>query len=147
MSGPTILLVEDDPDDVAFFKRALAKAGLSCDLRVAEDGQQAMDQLSAGSDSGKASASRKPSHVLLDLKLPRKSGLEVLEWIRSHATLGRMPVIVLTSSELPSDVEQAQALGVDAYLVKPLSSMALLDTVRKIADRWKIPSVGDKSIS
>ena len=133
MSRPVILLVEDNAEDVRFFKRAAAKAGLGCRLIVADDGQKAVDLLSSGSDGG-------PTHVLLDLKVPRKSGLEVLAWIRSHATLDRMPVIVLTSSEVQSDIQQAQALGVDAYLVKPLTSAALVGVARRIADRWHIGS-------
>jgi DNA-binding response OmpR family regulator len=76
--------------------------------------------------------------VVLDLKLPRKSGLEVLAWIRSHATLGKTPVIVLTSSEVQSDLQGAQSLGVDAYLVKPLTFAELVEVVRTIAERWKL---------
>jgi CheY-like chemotaxis protein len=134
MSDPTILLVEDNPEDVSFFKRALAKAGLSWNLRVAEDGQKAMDQLSIG-------PAESPSwHVLLDLKLPKKSGLEVLAWIRSHPTLNPLPVIVLTSSDVPADVEGARSLGVDAYIVKPLTTNGLVDAVRQIARRWKFPA-------
>jgi CheY-like chemotaxis protein len=130
MSEPIVLLVEDDPEDVLFFKRSLVKAGFSWNVRVAEDGQKAVDQL-----SGPASGL---SHVLLDLKLPVKSGLEVLEWIRKHPALGSLPVIVLTSSDVPSDVERARSLGVDAYLIKPLTTAALVDTIRTIADRWKL---------
>jgi two-component system response regulator len=130
VSRPVILLVEDDPEDVRFFKRAAEKAGLDCRLVVAEDGQIAVDRLSSREDG--------PTHVLLDLKLPRKSGLEVLEWIRSHSTLGKTPVIVLTSSEVQSDLQRAHGLGVDAYLVKPLTSAELEGVVRRIADRWNI---------
>ena len=133
MSAPTILLVEDNSEDVSFFKRALVKAGLSWTLRVAEDGQKAVEQLSAGPPP--------PSHVVLDLKLPKKSGLEVLAWIRSHPVLNPLPVIVLTSSDLPADIQKAQSLGIDAYLVKPLTTNALVDTVRQIARRWNFPSV------
>jgi CheY-like chemotaxis protein len=138
MSLPTILLVDDDSEDVSFFKRALSKAGLSWNLRVAEDGQKAVDQLSI------APAELPPSHVLLDLKLPKKSGLEVLAWIRSHPTLNPLPVIVLTSSDVPADIQKAQALGIDAYLVKPLTTSALVDTVRQIARRWNFPVVASR---
>ena len=131
MSDLTILLVEDNPEDVSFFKRALSKAGLSWNIRVAEDGQKAMDQLSIGS------AGPPPWHVLLDLKLPKKSGLEVLAWIRGHPTLRQLPVIVLTSSDVPADVEEAQSLGIDAYIVKPLTTSGLVDSVRQIARRWE----------
>jgi CheY-like chemotaxis protein len=131
MSSPTILLVEDNREDVLFFRYALTKAGFAWNLRVAEDGQKAVDQLSR-------SATSALSHVLLDLKLPIKSGLEVLEWIRKHPALAQTPVIVLTSSDVPSDVERARALGVDAYLIKPLTTNGLVETIRTIAERWKL---------
>ncbi len=139
MSRPVILLVEDNPEDVRFFKLAAAKAGLGCRLLVAEDGQKAVDRLSSGSNNG-ASGEPRPTHVLLDLKMPRLSGLEVLAWIRGHATLATTPVIILTSSEVQSDIQRARALGVDDYLVKPLTSAALVGVVRSIAERWKIGS-------
>jgi DNA-binding response OmpR family regulator len=137
MTVPTILLIEDNPEDAVFLQRAFVKAGLTCEVRVAGDGQKGLDHLS--------SDSQRPSHVLLDLKLPRKSGIEILQWIRKHATLARIPVIVLTSSDVAADVDQARALGVDAYLVKPLSMAGLVDVVRSIANRWGIPSTGRRA--
>ncbi len=136
MNEPTVLLVDDSPEDILFFKRALRKAGFAWDLRVARDGQEAVEQMSA-SDST-------PAHVLLDLKIPLKSGLEVLAWIRSHPRLADTRVIVLTSSDVPSDVERARALGVDAYLIKPLTTLDLIETIRTIADRWKLTSAATK---
>jgi CheY-like chemotaxis protein len=127
-----ILLVEDSPEDVLFFKRAAAKAGLRCSLEVVANGQLAIDRLSAA-------ALPRPTHVLLDLKMPLVSGLEVLAWMRSHPAVATLPVIVLTSSQLSSDSSRANELGVDAFLVKPVSSKALLDIVRVIAERWNIP--------
>lgn len=125
-----ILLVEDNAEDVLFFKRALKQTRLACVLETAEDGQRAVEKLEE-SDS---------FHVLLDLKLPRKSGLEVLEWIRHHPGLKGLPVIILTSSELRNDYNRAQELGVDAFFVKPVSVKGLTDVVRAIAERWKIPT-------
>ena len=139
MSKPTILLVEDNPEDVSFLQRALAKAGLSWNLRIADDGQKAIEALSAPQGVG-ASSELLPSHVLLDLKLPRKSGLEVLAWIRAHPRWKSVPVIVLTSSEVNSDVQGAQSLGIDAYLVKPLTLKGLMETVQQIAATWKLPA-------
>ena len=140
MSEPTILLVEDNPEDVLFFKRALSQAGFVWNVRVADDGQKAVDQLSGRVLEASGSPASPPTHVLLDLKLPNRSGLEVLEWIRKHPTLGSTPVIVLTSSDVPSDVEQARSLGIDAYLVKPLATKDLVATIRTIAERWRLPS-------
>jgi CheY-like chemotaxis protein len=133
MSSPKILLVEDSSEDVLFFKKAFVQAGLVCSLEVATDGQEAMERLAAGVGTD-------PSHVVLDLKLPRFSGLEVLSWIRSHPVLDRMPVIILTSSQLPTDIQKATALGIDAFLVKPVSFRDLVGVVHGIADRWKIPT-------
>jgi two-component system response regulator len=132
VSAVRILLVEDSTEDVLFFKRAAAKAGLRCSLEVVENGQLAIDLLSAD-------AAPKPTHVHLDLKMPLVSGLEVLAWIRSHPAVATLPVIILTSSQLASDSSRANELGVDAFLVKPVSSKALLEIVREIAGRWNIP--------
>ena len=132
MSPVRILLVEDSTEDVLFFKRAAAKAGLRCSLEVVENGQLAIDRLSEN-------ASPKPTHILLDLKMPLVSGLDVLAWIRSHPDVATLPVIILTSSQLASDSSRANELGIDAFLVKPVSSKALLEIVREIAGRWNIP--------
>ena len=132
MNPIRILLVEDSSEDVLFFKRAASKAGLRCSLEVVQNGQLAIDRLSVGS-------SPRPTHILLDLKMPLVSGLEVLAWIRSHPDVATLPVIILTSSQLSSDSSRANELGVDAFLVKPVSSKALLDIVREIAGRWNIP--------
>jgi CheY-like chemotaxis protein len=137
VNRPIILLVDDNGEDVGFFKRAAVKAELGCRLMVAEDGQQAIERLSMGEGSGEPAEAR-PTHVLLDLKLPRRSGLEVLAWIRNHAALRAMPVIVLTSSEVQSDMHHARTLGIDAYLVKPLTTAELVDVARRIAAQWKI---------
>lgn len=131
MSSARILLVEDSGEDVLFFKKAIAKAGWSCALDVARDGQEAIDRLSAPQPP--------PSHVLLDLKMPNVSGLEVLAWIRSQPAFVKLPVIVLTSSQLPSDVGRANVLGIDDFLVKPVTFKELLEIVHGIARRWKIP--------
>jgi len=133
MTAPRVLLVEDSKEDVLFFRRAVAQAGWECVLEVAVDGQEAIRRLSA------TDAPESPTHAVLDLKMPRVSGLEVLAWIRAHPTLGRLPVAILTSSQVASDVSQAEALGIDAFLVKPVSFKGLLDIVRSIGERWKIP--------
>lgn len=131
-----ILLVEDSKEDVLFFKRAIDKAGLKCELEVVHDGQEAVDRLSESASSGVDSSM--PSHILLDLKLPGLSGLEILAWLRSHPRYNRIPVMILTSSRLPSDVNRAKSLGIDEYFVKPISFHELLEIVRTIAARWKI---------
>jgi CheY-like chemotaxis protein len=137
VSRPVLLLVDDNPEDISFFRRAAAKAEMGCRLIVAEDGQKAIERLSSAAGDGEPAEAR-PTHVLLDLKLPRKSGLEVLAWIRNRGALRAMPVIILTSSEVQSDMQRARSLGIDAYLVKPLTSTELVDVARRIAAQWKI---------
>lgn len=131
-----ILLVEDDPDDVFFLQEAFKKAGMAEALKVVRDGEDAVAYL-LGSD---AYADRRlfpvPALVLLDLKLPRKSGLEVLEWRRGQPGMERIPVIVLTSSQSDADLTAAYELGANSYLVKPIDSQAQLDMVEAIGRYW-----------
>ena len=132
MTGSRLLLVEDTPEDSLFFRKALVQAGLQCSLEVLSDGQRVVDRLVEGDGP-------LPSRVVLDLKLPGLSGLEILAWIRAHPGLQHLPVIILTSSQVPSDVHTANVLGVAAFLVKPVSFKSLVEVVQGIAERWKIP--------
>lgn len=132
MSECRILLVEDDEDDVLFLRRAFRIVGVVCALDVAEDGARAIAHLDGAIDG----APPRPSGVLLDLKLPRVSGLEVLRWLRAHPHLGDVRVIVLTSSDEPRDIEAVHALGVDAYLVKPVGFDELVARVRAVVAMW-----------
>src|SRR5215469_6368616 len=110
------LLVEDDSNDILLAKRALC-AGQSCRVEVARDGQEAVEYLQQGS-------SPLPDVIILDLKLPRMSGFEFLRWLRTEAPneMRLVPVIVLSSSDLQSDVRTAYALGANAFLVKPIDA-------------------------
>ena len=118
MNG-TILLVEDDENDVFFFERAMKLAGMSNPLHVAQDGRQAIDYLKAVSDYADRAEFPLPSLVLLDLKLPRVRGLDVLKWIRGQPEFQTMIVIVFTSSGLASDIDKAYRLGANSYMVNP----------------------------
>ena len=113
-----LLLVEDDPDHVLLIQRALARASLVNPLKIVRDGDEAIAYLAGTGEYDDRTRFPIPSLVLLDLKLPRKSGLEVLEWIRGHEALKFLPVVVLTSSSESRDIERAYALGVNSYLVK-----------------------------
>jgi CheY-like chemotaxis protein len=108
-----ILLVEDNDDDLFFFRRLIGKAGLNPSLSVATDGQQAVEQLKRLLPNGEL-----PRLIFLDLKLPLRGGFEVLQWIRSQPSLAGVVVAVLSSSAEARDVEQAYALGAQGYLVK-----------------------------
>jgi CheY-like chemotaxis protein len=135
-----VLLVEDDPDDAHFMKRACSKVCPELHLEVAKDGQAAIDRLSGtGGDE-------KPDYVLLDLKLPKKPGLEVLEWIRTSPGISGLRVMILTSSESESEMQRAKKLGIDAYLVKPVGFPALVELVRQICRDWSIETAHRKNV-
>ena len=136
--SPVILLVDDDENDRIFFERALRKTGYGWRIATAATGREAVEYLSGSGRFADRAAHPAPSHVLLDLKLPELSGLEVLQWIRNQPELGALPVIVLSSSREPSDMERAKALRIDAYEVKPVEFRALVSTVRSIAERWRL---------
>ncbi|MEO7298602.1 MAG: response regulator [Verrucomicrobiota bacterium] len=112
----TVLLVEDEANDALLLQRAFHRANLTSLLRVVTDGEQAMIFL----ESVVEKSQEIPSLVLLDLNLPRTSGLEVLEWLRQKpAPLKDLPVIVLTSSRDTDDIDKAYALGANSYMAKP----------------------------
>jgi CheY-like chemotaxis protein len=125
-----ILHVEDNPDDVMLMALAFRKAGIAAKLDVATDGAKAMAALEPGA------ASPVPFCVLLDIKLPSVSGLEVLGWIRKQPHLKRLIVIMLTSSLLPGDINQAYDLGANSYLIKPPNLDSLIELVKMIDQYW-----------
>jgi CheY-like chemotaxis protein len=135
---PTILIVEDNPDDVLLLERAFRKANLVNPLRVVGDGQAAIDYLAGAPPYGDRAAYPMPALVLLDLKLPKRSGHEVLDWIRAQPGLRRLPVAMLTSSREAPDVNRAYDLGVNSYLAKPVDFDALLSMVRTLQLYWMI---------
>jgi CheY-like chemotaxis protein len=132
-----LLLVEDDEDDVALLRRACRRAGLANPVVVLGDGDAAVDYLGGTGPYADRGRHPLPMLVLLDLKLPRRSGHEVLAWLRAQAgPIRRLPVVVLTSSARPEDVNRAYEAGANTYLVKPGSAEALLDIVRTIDRYW-----------
>ncbi len=134
--GEVVLLVEDNPDDVLLTRRAFAKAEILTPLRVLGDGQGAIDYLSGAGEFADRERNPLPVVVLLDLKLPRRSGFEVLQWLRAQPGLRRMPVVVLTSSEQSADINHAFDLGANSYLVKPVRFEELLEIVRSLNLYW-----------
>ena len=132
----TILLVEDDPNDVLLIQRASRKARLAYPIQIVEDGEEAVAYLAGRGEYADRERFPLPALVLLDLKLPRKSGHEVLSWLREQPGLKRLPVVVLTSSQEPSDVNRAYDLGANSYLVKPVAFDALLEMVRMVGLYW-----------
>lgn len=119
MNSTTILVVEDNEDDAFFMKRALRDAGIANPVRILEDGQQAVEYLSGAGEFSDRGQNPLPMIVFLDLKLPFKSGHEVLAWIRQQPQFAKLIVIVLTSSNEPVDLNRAYKNGANSYVVKP----------------------------
>lgn len=128
-----VLIVEDDADDRDLLARAFKKAEIGVPLGFAIDGDEAVSYLSGVM---KDPLRAPPFIILLDLKLPRRSGFEVLEWIKGQAGLRRIPVIILTSSRESADLERAYDLGANSYLVKPARPEALRQMVEQIDSYW-----------
>jgi CheY-like chemotaxis protein len=132
----TILMIEDDPNDVALFRRAMRKLNLPAELVTAEDGDAAIRWLQSASESAAAGTGGWPRLILLDIKMPKVSGWEVLEWLRGQAAGRRTPVVVFTSSREAQDISRAYQMGVNSYLVKPVSFDLLKETVRSLHQYW-----------
>jgi CheY-like chemotaxis protein len=132
----TVLLVEDNEDDIFFMKMACQRTGIPHNLQVVEDGDAAVDYLAGNgiyADRGKYPL---PDMVFLDIKLPKRNGHEVLEWIRSQPTLKHLPVVIVTSSLVNVDVSRAYELGVTSYLRKLASPAEFGQGVRVILKYW-----------
>lgn len=136
ISLQTILLVEDDANDVMLFQRAYSKCELANPLQVVCDGEAAQDYLAGRGKFADREAYPLPALVLLDFKLPRKSGLEVLAWMRSQTELKRLPVVALTSSREKIDINRAYDLGINSYLVKPLAFDNLMQLIKSLSLYW-----------
>ena len=128
-SEPTILLAEDDANDVFFLKRALTRAGVQFSLRVVTNGQEALDYLGGADKFSNRAEFPLASLVLLDLKMPFVNGFDVLQWIRSQPSLKHIPVVVLTSSAEDRDRQRAAELGAQAYFVKPPSREMVMEMI------------------
>jgi CheY-like chemotaxis protein len=130
-----VLLVEDNPDDVFLMQRALKKTGLDLPMHIVTDGRQALDYLSGTGPYEDRARFPLPSMMFLDLKLPYLNGFELLEWIREDRTWAGLDVFILTSSPEQRDKETAARLGAKAYLVKPPTSVLLLEVLESVRPR------------
>jgi CheY-like chemotaxis protein len=128
----TILHVEDDPNDTLLLEHACKKAGVVFDLRAVSDGDQAIAYLRGINDFSDRNKYPLPKLILLDLKMPRLSGFDVLAWLRSDEAFRGVPVVVLTSSNHDADVKRAYDLGAKSYLVKPVGFEALVELVKTL---------------
>jgi CheY-like chemotaxis protein len=126
---PVILLAEDDDTDVLLMRRALAEVGVTASLQVVTDGQEAIDYLSQV-QSASGTADRMPSLLILDLKMPRLTGFDVLLWLREQPSTRGIPTIVLSSSPHQHDIERAYAAGANFFAVKSPSTSERLEFAR-----------------
>jgi DNA-binding response OmpR family regulator len=126
-----ILLVEDDPDHEALAMRALRKANVANEIRVARDGTEAIEYL-----NGIATGNAIPQLVLLDLKLPKVDGLEVLRTIRASEKTAILPVVVLTSSDEERDIVASYRLGVNSYIRKPVNFTDFAEATKQLGMYW-----------
>jgi len=133
-----ILLAEDVPNDVLLIQRAFQRNHVANPVQVVRDGEEALAYLSGQAPFADRERHPLPVLMLMDLKMPRKSGLEVLEWVRRQPGLKRLPIIVLTSSNQSPDINRAYELGANSYLVKPAGFDSLLDLVKNLDMYWLI---------
>ena len=136
MSDAPLLVVEDNIDDFLLLKRAMRNAKLQNPLQHVDDGEKAIQYLSGLSPYDDRTRWPMPLIVLLDLKLPRRSGFEVLAWLRSQEGLRRLPVVVLTSSDQNEDIKKAYDLGANSYLVKPGTLEDLIKLTQLVDMYW-----------
>src|SRR5438067_413418 len=132
----TILLAEDDGDAVLLLKMACARSRLINPIQVVGDGGQVIAYLGGEGIYGDRARFPMPCLLLLDLKIPNKNGFDVLSWLRSHAGVHRLPVVVLTSSTDPSDINRAYHLGANSYAVKPAAFDTFIDLLNRLECWW-----------
>ena len=131
-----LLLIEDQPSDAELALRALRDLDLGDRVRLVEDGAEALDFVFGRADYASRNVSNAPNLILLDLKLPKVSGHEVLRTLKSDDRTRAIPIIVLTSSKEEGDVKQCYELGVNSYVVKPVDFGQFTETVQRIGTYW-----------
>ncbi len=136
MNAQPILLVEDDPNDVFFFKRAAEQAELRNPIQVARDGPEVLDYLSGTKQFAERQKFPIPALVIMDLNLIEMPGLEVLKWIRQQSEHSALPVIVLSSSGSDLDVFASYQAGANSFLIKPSDPEQLVEIIRVIRRYW-----------
>jgi len=134
----TILVADDDQNDVFFLRRAFQKSGLEHSVVHVSDGQEAIDYLRG--DAGYSDRARFPipALLLLDLKMPKVDGFDVLHWLKERSDLKELPVVVLSSSSREDDIQRARSLGADDYRVKPADFEQLLLLAQDVSSRWLV---------
>ena len=131
-----ILVAEDDENDVFFLQRAFEQAGVNHPLHIVRDGEDAIDYLAGQGKFSSRTEYPFPTLLILDLKMPRKTGLDVLQWLRGQEGLQCLPVIILSSSSHRNDIEKAYRHGANAFVVKPSSNATRAELARMIKGFW-----------
>ena len=132
----TVLFAEDDDNDSFFLERAFKQAKIANPLKRVNDGEEAIEYLSGHGKYSDREVFPLPCLLLLDLKMPRKNGFEVLQWIRAQPGLKRLPVVVLTSSREDPDINRAYDLAANTYLVKPVQFEGLVEMMKALTMYW-----------
>ena len=132
----TILMADDDQEDRMLAKEALEESRLANDLRFAVDGEELMDYLHRRGRFASEREHPQPGLILLDLNMPRKDGREALREIKADPDLRRIPVVVLTTSKAEEDIYKSYDLGVNSFIIKPVSFEALVETMKTLALYW-----------
>ncbi|RIE06576.1 response regulator [Candidatus Cryosericum terrychapinii] len=138
MSDKIILLVEDNPDDVELTLRALKKNNIANEVVVARDGEEALEYLAATGRYAGRTVADLPQVILLDLKLPKVTGLEVLRTVRADPRTRLLPVVILTSSSEEPDIITSYQLGANSYIRKPVDFNQFLEAVRQLGLYWLV---------
>jgi CheY-like chemotaxis protein len=138
VTNQPILLVEDDENDIMLLQRAFRRAAIINPLQVVRHGDDAVAYLEGTGAFADRALHPLPVLMLLDLKLPRRTGLEVLRWVKERTGLKRIPIVVLTSSKNDDDVNRAYELGANSYVVKPVSFETLLELVKSLELYWLV---------
>jgi len=138
LKSKTILLIEDNPSDVELTKRALEKSHIANELTVAEDGQEALDYLFGSNQLTGQKMNELHTLILIDLKLPKVDGLEVLRRIRADERTGRLAVVILTTSNEEQDIAQSYDLGANSYIRKPVDFNQFVDAVQRLGLYWLV---------
>ena len=139
------MVAEDDPTDAYFFQRAFNRAGLPVVLHFVQDGQEVLDYLQGKGQFADRAAHPLPQLLLLDLKMPRLDGFDVLEWVRQHPAINGLQIVIFSSSGEPRDINRAYGLGANWYLVKPHSMDELTDLVGRFKKFWLEPTPSRKA--
>ena len=133
----TVLLVEDDLNDIFLVKRAFKLAHIPNPLQVVTDGLEAINYLSGNDKYADRKTYPLPKLIVMDIKMPRKTGFEVLEWVKGDGRpLRRIPIIIVSSSDNPADINRAYELGANAYMIKPMDFKAVEHLFESITHYW-----------